>query len=144
MGLISYVLTNTLSKLPGASHLGKWGWAAKGFSGLVAAGTLGASAHHAHYSFGHEYGSGTTAMYAVAGLHPITFIPMLILEGGKLIGDAAYQHQRAKRQSSFTKPPINDRFGTINRMRQYSHRQLTRDHTSKQRVLGNEASMLHR
>lgn len=144
MGVISLLVQHGASKLPGIRHVSRWKWAAGGASAVLTGATIAAGAHHAHYSFGHEYGSGTTAAYALAGVYPITAIPLIIMEGGKAVGDAAYKHQRAKRQSSFMKSATSDKFGTINQMRQYSIQRLSRDHTSKQRVLGNEAMLLHR
>jgi hypothetical protein len=144
MGLILQAVIHGTSRLPGARHLAKWKWGAQGFKGLGAVASGAAGAHYAYYNYGHEYGHGLTAAYAVASVNPLVSIGVILAEGGKALGDMAYQHQRSKRQSSFMKSAVVDKFGTISRMRQYSIQQLSRDHTSKQRVMGNEAYYLHR
>lgn len=144
MSLLLRAAVHGLSKLPGGRHLAKWGWAKKGFTGLATAGSIAMGTTFGYYSYGHQYGTGTAALYGLASAFPITSIPLTILETGKRAGDALYQSQQAKRRSSFVKNQIDDRFGTISMMRQYSGQQMRRDHSSAQRVLGNEAVMLHR
>ena len=121
------------------------GWLSKGFSGLISAGTLGMGFAMGYSSYGHDYGMGVAGLYAIASHFPITAIPLGIIEMCVVpFGNMAYERQQYNRKSSFVKSGIDDRFGTINAMRQYSIQQLSRDHTSKQRVLGNEAFYLHR
>jgi hypothetical protein len=144
MGLILQAVIHTTSRLPGAKYVAKWKWGHAGFKGLGAAASMAAGGHYAYHNYGHDYGHGITAAYAVASVFPVTSISLILAEGGKNLGDAVYYHQRSKRQSSFTKSAVADKFGTIDRMRQHSIQQLSRDHTSKQRVMGNEAYYLHR
>jgi len=115
-------------------------WLGKGFTGLSHAGYFGITAALSYYSFAHDYGTGFAAAYSVASYYPITGIPLAIMGGLYDQANDMYKTQRAKRTSSFAKAQINDTFGTINKMRQYSHQQLLQDHSSKQRVLGNEAA----
>lgn len=144
MSLVLRMAVNGLGKLPGVRHMAKWGWAGKGFKGLTTAASLGVGTAFGYYNYAHDYGTGTAALYGIASAYPITGIPLMALEGGKALGDMAYHLQQAKRRSSFVKNQISDRFGTITAMRQYSGQQMRRDHSSAQRVLGNEAVYLHR
>jgi hypothetical protein len=133
-----------ISKLPGGRHLAKWEWGAQSFKSLITATSLGIGTTLGYYQYAHRYGTGTAAMYGVAAAYPITGIPLTIMETTKHLGNIVYQRQQAKRKSSFVKSQIDDRFGTISMMRQYSGQQMRRDHSSAQRVLGNEAVYLHR
>jgi hypothetical protein len=135
---------NGIGQLPGVRHLTKALGIKEGFKGLGVAASIGVGTVFGYYSYGHTYGTGTAALYGIASAYPITGIPLLILQGGKTIGDLTYNLQKNKQRSSFAKNQINDKFGTINAMRQYSGQKLRRDHSSVQRVLGNEAAYLHR
>jgi hypothetical protein len=130
----------------GASSLENRRFFGNHLKGFGALGKLGAGAVGAYfgYSYGQTYGNGVMAMYAVASMFPVTGTAIAVLETGKDLGDWAYRRQQDKRRSSFAKNRIDDRFGTINMMRQASIQNLSRDHSSRQRVLGNEAFFLHR
>lgn len=119
-------------------------WMGQGFSGLKKVGFAGLGGAVGYYSYGHEYGSGTAFIYAAASWSPITSIPLLLLESGKQLGDWSYQQQQSRRKSSFGKSRISDPFDTIKQMRIQSIQQLSRDHSSKQRMINNEAQRFHR
>lgn len=144
MGIIASMIVHTAGKLPGAQYLAKWEWGSKAFHGLATTTILGTGTALGYYNYGHTYGNGTAALYGIASTYPITAVPLALIESGKILGDSIYNKQQSKRSVSFAKSRINDRFGTINMMRQYSGQQLRRDHSSARRILGNEAVYLHR
>ena len=144
MSLILRATIGGFKQLPGIKHLPSRPWGEQALNGLVAAASLTAGTAVGYYSYAHRYGTGTAAMYGAISMHPATGIPLVTIETGRRFLDKHYKQQQVKRQSSFVKNQMNDRFGTISMMRQYSGQQMRRDHSSAQRVLGNEAVYLHR
>lgn len=140
MAIIGSIIRHGASKVENVRFFGQ---GAKGFSAL---GKLGAGAVGAYfgYSYGQTYGNGVMAMYAVASMFPVTGTAIAVLESGKDLGNWMYHRSAERKRSSFAKNRIDDKFGTINMMRQASIQNLSRDHSSRQRVLGNEAFYLHR
>ena len=101
------------------------------------------SAAYAHFYVGREHGTGLTALAAVSGLNPpLGFIANKILMA-KVNLDRNYNYQEGKRTASFSNSQLRDPSGTINRMRQESHRRLIKDRNSSSRVLNNEAMYFH-
>lgn len=137
--MISSIVRHGASLTGNARH-----FVGSGFGGLKRLATFGIAAGFGYYSYGQTYGTGVAALYGALGMHPLIGTAVAIAESGKALGDWARETQKAKARSSFAKSRINDKFGTINMMRQASIQQLSRDHSSRQRILGNEAFYLHR
>jgi hypothetical protein len=144
MGIMMMMVSHASAIIPGAKHVQKWKWGAQALGGLSKGVGFGLAGLYGYYNYGHKYGTGVTAIYAAASLHPVTNLAVSAIEGVKILGDMAYKKQQSKIKSSFAKNTINDKFGTIQAMRQFSGQQIRRDHTAVQRVLGNEAFYLHR
>ena len=145
MSVIGTIIRHGASKVENVRF---FGGSLKGFGALGRIAVVGVMAYSG-YSYGHTYGHGITALYAATAMIPGPigkgiFAAVTILESGKDLGDWMYKRQQDRKRSSFAKNRIDDKFGTINMMRQRSIQNLSRDHSSKQRVLGNEAFYLHR
>lgn len=114
------------------------GWARTGFSGLAKGGFIGFGMYVEAMSTGREYGMGAGLARGAAYSVPYVGIAMMAYDIGKMVGNAAYDYQQAKRRSSFTRG-FQDPFGTAATMRQRSQYNLNRGRAS----LGSEASLFH-
>jgi hypothetical protein len=120
----------------GFSGLAKGGFI--GFSGLAKGGFIGFGMYVEAMSTGREYGMGAGLARGAAYSVPYVGIAMMAYDIGKMVGNAAYDYQQAKRRSSFTRG-FQDPFGTAATMRQRSQYNLNRGRAS----LGSEAFLFH-
>lgn len=144
MSLIANTIVAAAGRLSDHKIIGKLPWLRSGVKGLVGVSSFGLGAGKAYYSYGNQYGSGVAAMYGLASISPYTGIPLFVLDSSRNLLNDMHKSLQQKRVSSFSSGPKSDKFGTIQKMRQFSGQQMRKDHSASARVFGNEAFYLHR
>jgi hypothetical protein len=110
------------------------------FGLALTAGFVGLGVYAEAMTTGKEYGYGAGIAKGLLYSVPYITAASFVYEAGKGIGNAAFDHQKSKRQTSFAKPPgTPDLFGHMYTMRQRSAHNLSRGRS----LVGQEARLLH-
>lgn len=141
------MIRHGLSRLPGIKTLGQsMPGVRNAFAGVFDIVQVGVGFGSAYYTYGHNYGTGTAAIYGVASALPWVGLGIGGIEMGKSLGDHFYMQQKNRKLNSFSnsQQKVQDNYGSLGMMRQNSIQQLSRHKIAHQRVLGNEAYYLSR
>ncbi len=113
-------------------------WFGGGFKGLARGGVVGLGVAFELSGPSRQYGTGYAIGRGIGYSIPTVGTAMMIYDIGKSLGDAAWDYQRQKRQSSFTRG-FQDPYQTAATMRARSQYNLSRGRAS----LSSEAYLFH-